>query len=65
MFLLHGHKSTSTTADDDQGVTFDVDFISDHQIKFWWSKMHEIAESFCRNNEICRIILQKQNFCVA
>ena len=51
-FLLHDDKSSPSVNKGAQGVIFDVDFICDHQINFWWSKMHEIAESFCKNKTL-------------
>ena len=52
LLLLEYDKSTLSANEDAEGVIFDVDFIFDPQIRFWRSKMHEIAESFCKNKNV-------------
>ena len=47
--MLHDDQSSSSVNEGAQGAIFDVDLILEHQINFWWSKMHEIAKSFCKN----------------
>ena len=47
--MLHDDQSSSSVNEGARGVMFNADFIFDHQTNFWWYKIDEITESFCKN----------------